>query len=102
LSKARHDDSLWDTIQRHICKAMGIEQSWIDEGLDTLGLVDLYGENGQKYEDSRVVDMLADQGTEGEPRIRLLELLRQCDVDWLKDSKWYAHVVPASNQLLYV
>ena len=38
---------------------MGIEQSWVDDGLDTLKLVDLYGENAQNYEDSRVVEMLA-------------------------------------------
>jgi hypothetical protein len=90
-------------IQSHIYEAMGVEQSWVDDGFDTLNLVDLYGENGQNYEDSRVVEMLADQDTEGQPRIRLLDLLRQCHADFLKGSKWCAHLpVLAYNQLLYI
>jgi hypothetical protein len=75
-------------MQNHICEALGIEQTWIDEGLDTLRLVDLYGKHGQNYEDSRVVEMLANQSTEGQPGIQLLNLLRQCDADWLKESKY--------------
>jgi hypothetical protein len=67
---------------------MGIEQSWINEGLATLRLVDLYGERGQNYEDSRVVEMLANRSTEGQLRLQLLDLLRQCDADWRKDSEY--------------
>ena len=44
---------------------MQIEKSWIDEGLDTLRLVELYGEDGQMYEDSRVVKMLVNDTANG-------------------------------------
>jgi hypothetical protein len=74
-------------IQSHICETMGIDETWVNEGLETLRLVELYGEDGKRYEDSRVVEMLADQCTEGQPRIQLLELLKQCDADWLRESK---------------
>lgn len=81
---------------------MGIEQSWVDDGLDTLKLVDLYGENAQNYEDSRVVEMLAYQGAEGQPRIQLLDLLRQCHADFVEDSKWCAHFVVLAYNQLYI
>ena len=74
-------------MQSHIYEAMQIEKSWIDKGLDTLRLVELYGEDGQMYEDSRVVKMLADDTANGRLRLRLLRLLKQCDIDWIKDSK---------------
>jgi hypothetical protein len=103
VSSKACDDSSLDIIQNHICEAMGIEQSWVDDGLDTLKLVDLYGENAQNYKDLRVVKMLAHQGTEGQPHIQLLDLLRRCHADFLRDSMWCARlVVPTSNQLLYI
>ncbi len=67
---------------------MEIEESWVDEALDTLRLLELYGENGQRYEDSRVYDLLNDNTAVGQPRIHLLELLKQCDIDWLKGSAY--------------
>jgi hypothetical protein len=75
-------------MQSNICEAMEIEESWVDEALDTLRLLELYGENGQRYEDSRVYDLLNDNTAVGQPRIHLLELLKQCDIDWLKGSAY--------------
>jgi hypothetical protein len=89
-------------MQNHICKALGIEQAWINEGLDTLRLVNLYREHGQNYEDSRVVEMLANQSTEGQPCIQLLNLLRQCDADWLKESKYLPCCCTRMLTLCYV
>jgi hypothetical protein len=80
-------------IQSHICEAMGIDESWLDEGLETLQLVELYGEEGQRYEDSQVIAMLVDQGTERQPCLRLLELLKQCDADWLREGKCFPYDV---------
>jgi hypothetical protein len=57
-------------MQSHIYKAMQIEKFWIDEGLDTLRLLELYGEDGQMYEDSRVVEMLVDDTANGQPHLQ--------------------------------
>lgn len=58
-------------------------------GLDceeTLSLLRLYGPDGQRYEDSRVVDMMNDTSVPtGKPYKRFLKLLRQIDMDWKKD-----------------
>jgi hypothetical protein len=54
---------------------------------ETLSLLRLYGSDGQRYEDSRVVDMINDTTTPaGKPYKRFLKLLRQIDEDWLKDN----------------
>jgi hypothetical protein len=88
-SQARRDDSSCMSMQNNICEAMEVEESWADEALDTLRLLELYGEDGRRYEDSRVCDLLEDDKTvTGQPRIRLLKLLKRCDIDWLKDSAY--------------
>jgi hypothetical protein len=54
--------------------------------METLAFLDLYGLQGTRYEDSRVVDMLNDQNSiVGPPRVLLLDQLRQLDKDWLHD-----------------
>lgn len=53
---------------------------------ETLSLLTLYGPEGQRYKDSRVCDMINDNSKpNGKPYKRFLKLLRQIDVDWLKD-----------------
>ena len=76
------------TMQSHICEAMEIEERWADEALDTLRLLELYGKDGRRYEDSRVYDLMDDKSVVGQPRIRLLKLLKKCNIDWLKDSEY--------------
>jgi hypothetical protein len=71
---------------------MSIDESWVNDSLETLELLGAYGENGTRYEDTQVVNMLADMETDGntsmaEPRIQLLSLLRNIDVAWVRDSK---------------
>ena len=65
---------------------MEIEESWVDEALDTLRLLELHGENGQRYEDSQVYDLLNGGMAVGQPHIHLFKLLKQCDIDWFKGS----------------
>jgi hypothetical protein len=66
-----------NVMQSDICEAMEIEEPWVDEALDTLRLLELYGAGGQRYEDSQVYDLLNDDTAMGQPRIHLLELLKQ-------------------------
>jgi hypothetical protein len=67
---------------------MGIEEDWFHEGNETLNLLSFYGLDGQTYEDSRIIDLLDDRTTtQVEPRRRLLQQLRQIDMDWKRDSR---------------
>ena len=53
---------------------------------ETLALLALYGPDGSRYEDVRVLDMIEDEHTpKGKPYKRFLKLLRAINLDWLKD-----------------
>lgn len=65
---------------------MDIEQSWLGDCIETLALLKLYGQDGKRYEDSRVVDLLQNvESITGPPRATLLLILRGANIDWLKD-----------------
>jgi hypothetical protein len=58
-------------LQTHLCQALDVDELWIDDCLETLHYLDLY------HEDSRVKHLLEDRKMKtGEPRIKLLNLLR--------------------------
>lgn len=54
---------------------------------ETLSLLRLYGPDGQRYEDSRVVQEIRDkEQPTGKPYKRFLRLLRSIDEDWEKEN----------------
>jgi len=67
--------------QEHVWQVLNLESPW-GSGLfqETLSLLRLYGPDGQRYEDSRIIDMMNDISTPtGKPYKRFLKLLRQID-----------------------
>ena len=73
---------------------MEVEESWADEALDTMRLLELYGKAGRRYEDSQVCDLLDDDKmVTGQPHIHLLNLLKRCDEDWLVDSVYFEWLI---------
>lgn len=73
--------------QEHVWKILNLESPGGLDCQETLSLLRLYGLDGQRYEDSRVVDMINDTSNPtGKPYKRFLKLLRQVDLDWLKDN----------------
>jgi hypothetical protein len=73
--------------QEHVWELLNLEPEFGADCEETLSLLTLYGPDGQRYEDSRVIDMIHDTSTPvGKPYKRFLRLLRQIDQDWLKDN----------------
>ena len=73
--------------QEHVWKILNLESPGGLDCQETLSLLRLYGPDGQRYEDTRVVDMINDASNPtGKPYKRFLKLLRQVDQDWRKDN----------------
>ncbi|KAL6307872.1 hypothetical protein BKA93DRAFT_815593 [Sparassis latifolia] len=70
-----------------VLKAYNLPTSWGDNCMEVLSLVALYGPNGKRYEDRRVVDMF-DEVPPVTTKLQLekfLALLRECHSRWTID-----------------
>ena len=67
----------------HVLKALIVDERWGSECTETLDLIELYGPDGEHYDDSRVREMLEDSSEpKGRPAKRLLRLLREIHHNW--------------------
>ncbi|KAF9012420.1 hypothetical protein BDQ17DRAFT_1343859 [Cyathus striatus] len=74
----------------HIVEALSIEEGdkYISNCTETLKLVKLYGKNGRRCEDAKVVEMMNDKSEpelHANPIKRFLRLLREVDASWKKE-----------------
>jgi hypothetical protein len=66
-----------------VLKALFVDERWGSECTETLDLIELYGPDGEHYEDPRVSAMLEDSSEpKGRPAKRLLRLLREVHQNW--------------------
>ena len=65
-----------------------MDERWGSECTETLDLIELYGPDGEHYEDPRVSDMLEDSSEpKGRPAKRFLRLLREVHQKWLTEHR---------------
>ncbi|KAG6886158.1 hypothetical protein C0993_000676 [Termitomyces sp. T159_Od127] len=76
-------------LQKHVTQALKIEDpKFYSNCVETLHLLDLYGENGRHYADTRVIEMAKDTGTpeyNAKPIKRLLHLMQDIDKKWKEE-----------------
>jgi hypothetical protein len=71
-----------------VLNALYLDTRWGAECTETLELLELYGPDGERYEDERIAGMIEDTSTPmGRPVKRLLRLLKQIDKDWERNEK---------------
>jgi len=73
--------------QSHVLNALYVDAKWGSDCSETLDLLELYGPNGKRYNDRRIIDMIQNESgpAKGRPVKRLLRLLRQIDKDWISE-----------------
>ncbi|KAG6845892.1 hypothetical protein H0H87_000698 [Tephrocybe sp. NHM501043] len=84
--------------ESHITQALKIDDpNFASVCLETLDLLDLYGENGRHYADPRVIEIVKDSRTpeyNAKPIKRLLHLMRDIDKKWKEEHA----PVPSSSE----
>lgn len=79
-------DPVFSMNQRHVLKALFMDEKWGLDCTETLNLLSFYGPDGSRLVDTRIVEMMSDKtppGLNAKPAKRFLRLLRQIDQDWL-------------------
>lgn len=73
--------------QIHVLKSFFLDAKWGDDCTETLKLLALYGPDGTRCVDGRVIEMIKDTSPPGynaKPIKRLLRLLREIDKGWIE------------------
>ncbi|KZP18694.1 hypothetical protein FIBSPDRAFT_1045998 [Athelia psychrophila] len=71
---------------KHVWRLLKMESPSGQDCQETLSLLQLYGPEGQRYQDSRVMDAIDEtEQPRGKPYKRFLKLLRSIDEDWVKE-----------------
>ncbi|KAH7888603.1 hypothetical protein F5I97DRAFT_2003561 [Phlebopus sp. FC_14] len=74
-------------VKEHVWKVLKVDIKWGENCQETLSLVEFYGKNGTRYEDSRVIRMIEDTAPPKPKAMeRFVRLLKNIDDDYVREA----------------